>query len=314
MLVAVSPYGGAQVDFRLDSQVHREVMMEVLEGAAAVYRNRVHLSHTDSAAYTQRLDLLPGNYRIVFTVDGIVYPYNLEVPAQAAMGEIVRADAEISGARHTPFEFAGQHLELNAEGRYAAVSVARPATVTWRIRRGAEVVWKATVAAEQLALIELPALPAGVYRLEAVCADDARTRELIWKSAPNLPLKSTVISFNANLPSASRVAFIGHQWLIRGNIAEARRALNASLATGETHEAQVDLARADAMSGGLDPARERVRKVLAARPDDFEALSVYAYIETKFQDYEIAAELYRRALAIQDSAELRAALAQLPSR
>ena len=47
-------------------------------------------------------------------------------------------------------------------------------------------------------------------------------------------------------------------------------------------------------------------------PDSFEALSVFAYIETQFQDYPVAAELYRRALAVQDSAALRSALSNLP--
>jgi Tfp pilus assembly protein PilF len=66
------------------------------------------------------------------------------------------------------------------------------------------------------------------------------------------------------------------------------------------------------MSGSLDAARNRVRAVLSANPDDFEALAVFAYIETKFQDYPVAAELYRRALALQDSPALRMALAKLP--
>ena len=67
------------------------------------------------------------------------------------------------------------------------------------------------------------------------------------------------------------------------------------------------------MSGQLDAARDRVRGVLARRPDSFDALSVYAYIETQFQDYPAAAELYRRALALEDSPALRAALAKLPA-
>jgi Tfp pilus assembly protein PilF len=87
--------------------------------------------------------------------------------------------------------------------------------------------------------------------------------------------------------------------------------LQASLDRGLTDESQIEFARLDAMTGHLDAARERVRVVLAAHPRNFEALSVYAYIETRFQDYEVAAELYRRALAVQDSAALRLALAKL---
>jgi Tfp pilus assembly protein PilF len=74
----------------------------------------------------------------------------------------------------------------------------------------------------------------------------------------------------------------------------------------------VELARVDVMAGRLDDARDRVRRVLASQPNDFQALSVLAYIETKFQDYLVAAELYRRALAVQDSPALRVALAKLP--
>jgi len=39
--------------------------------------------------------------------------------------------------------------------------------------------------------------------------------------------------------------------------------------------------------------------------------SVFAYIETRFRDYAVAAELYR-ALAVQESPVVRAALAKLP--
>jgi hypothetical protein len=52
--------------------------------------------------------------------------------------------------------------------------------------------------------------------------------------------------------------------------------------------------------------------VLTDRPNDFQALAVLAYVETKFQDYPAAAELYRRALAVEDSPALRTALARLP--
>ena len=77
-------------------------------------------------------------------------------------------------------------------------------------------------------------------------------------------------------------------------------------------EAEIELARADALSGNLDLARERVRAVLVTHPASFDALSVYAFIETQFQDYAAAADLYRRALAVQDSPALRVALAKLP--
>ncbi len=115
------------------------------------------------------------------------------------------------------------------------------------------------------------------------------------------------MSFNANLSPAQRLAFIGNQWLLRGRFDRAHDALAESLATGDTKDAKIALARLDAMSGSLYAARDRVRGILAAHPNDFEALAVFAYIETKFQDYPVAAELYRRALAVQDSPALRMA-------
>jgi Tfp pilus assembly protein PilF len=120
------------------------------------------------------------------------------------------------------------------------------------------------------------------------------------------------MSANANLHPALRHAFVAHQWLLRGKVDEARRSLQASLAKGITEEARIELARVDALDGNLDIARDEVKSVLAGQPDNFEALSVFAYIETRFQDYAVAAELYRRALAVQDSPAVRAALAKLP--
>jgi tetratricopeptide (TPR) repeat protein len=105
---------------------------------------------------------------------------------------------------------------------------------------------------------------------------------------------STMLSFNANLYPALRYTFVGHQWLLRGKLDEARRSLQASLAKGVTEEARIEQARVDALAGDLDAAREEVKSVLAERPDNFEALSVFAYIEIRFQDYRVAAELYRR--------------------
>ena len=153
----------------------------------------------------------------------------------------------------------------------------------------------------------------GTYQLEAVTADDARTTAYVIDKETRDKPESTLLSFNANLAPALRAAFVAHQWLMRGNLDEARKNLELSLSKGATPEAQVELARVDALAGRLDEARDRVRRVLADRPNDFQALAVLAYIETKFQDYPVAAELYRRALAVQDSPALRTALAKFPT-
>jgi hypothetical protein len=310
-----SEYGGVQVDFMLDTKARQEIALEVIEGTATVYQNRLRLQfrETQAVLYEHRLDLLPGSYRVVFTVDGATYPYAVEVPAA---GAIVRADASSAASgRRTPFEFDGRRLELNAAGRYAAIAVARPGTVTWTIRQGAQAVWKSATEAKEIAVVELPqGIAPGVYRLEAATSDESWSMELVVKAGAAEASQKALLSFNADLAASARLAFVGHQWLLRGKIIEARRSLQASLEKGSTDEAQVELARADAMQGDLDTARERVRRVLAARPDDFQALAVLASIEAQFQDYPVAADLYRRALAIQDSPALRAALAQLPAR
>lgn len=93
---------------------------------------------------------------------------------------------------------------------------------------------------------------------------------------------------------------------------DALRSLNESLKRAPLKEAQVDRARIDAFSGRWDQARERLRPILAADPNQFDALCVCAYVEAKLQDYEVAADYYRRALAVQDSRAVRLALSGLP--
>ena len=316
VLRTTSFHGAAQIDLRLLTAAEREIAIEVLHGFLAVYHNRLNLnfSKPEQVEYTHRLDLLPGSYRLVFTVDGKMFTYAVDVPEKPGIGEIMRADAEPDGsARRTPFEFAGRQLALNPTGRLAVVSVPQPGKVTWIIRQGLRIVWRSTVDADSVAMADLPALQPGAYKLEAATATDSRTTDLHVPAAGTEDAKATLVSFNANLSPAQRLAFIGNQWLLRGQFDRAHNALAASLAKGETKDAQIALARLDAMSGSLDAARDRVRAILATHPNDFETLAVFAYIETKFQDYPVAAELYRRALAVQDSPALRMALARLPT-
>jgi GWxTD domain-containing protein len=313
ILATPSPIGGTQIDLRLRTKVERELDLEVRDSATTIADNRVHLNLPSAQAidYTHRLDLLPGSYRLTFMVDGKPAIYPLEIPVQPAMSEILRADIVTrTGSRHTPFEFDQSLITPNPDGRFAAVSLPHPGSVTWIVRQGSTAVWKSTVQADRLATVELPAnLSLGAYRLEANAATGSRSADiLLGKTEESRPM-ATALSYNANLAPAQRLAFLGHQYLLRGKLPEARRVLNASLESGgPSIEAQVELARADALNGDLDGARASIRKILANQPDNFEALAVYAYIETRFQDYPVAAELYRRALAIQDSPALRAAL------
>jgi GWxTD domain-containing protein len=323
VLTSVSPYGGAQthganqVDMELAASAQRELDLQVLDGPVAVYQNRVHLkfSGLEPLRYTHRLDLLPGHYRLLFTVDDTAYAYTVEVPEHTAMSPIFRADESASASgRRTPFEFDGRHLERNPEGRLAVVTVPRPGKVTWVIRSGAQAVWRSVTEAAQAAIVELPSrgLRPGAYHLEAATDDDFQSVELTIGSGPPAVLMGTLVSFNANLAPSSRLVLLGHQWLLRDKLPEARQCIEASLSHAATPEAQIELARFDALEGRLDAGRDRVRAVLNSEPKNFDALSVLAYIEARFQDYPAAADLYRRALAVEDSPALRLALAKLP--
>jgi tetratricopeptide (TPR) repeat protein len=79
-----------------------------------------------------------------------------------------------------------------------------------------------------------------------------------------------------------------------------------------TKEAEVEIARVDALQGHYDEARDRLRRVLAAQPNYFDALSVLGYVEAELRDYTVAADLYKRALAVQESPSIRLALSKLP--
>lgn len=310
-----SPFGGSQIDLAIAVAVQRDIGLEVVARSATLSRDVVHLNFVEPRAvrYAHRLDLLPGSYRLVFTVDGVPSVYPLEVSASAVMGEILRVDVSTrDDSRHTPFEFAERRLALNLTGRFAAVSLPSPGPVSWIIRQGSTALWKSTTQSDDLALIELPSnLAPGEYRLEAHTDTGSRNAPLVIDKSTR-PQTETALSYNANLSSSRRLAFVGRQQVLLGDLAAGRRLLEESLAQEPSPETEVELARAEALAGDLDAARERVKKVLALHPRDFEALSVYAYIETRLQDYPTAADLYKRALAVQDSPVLRAALARLP--
>jgi GWxTD domain-containing protein len=316
VLKTPSIQGASQIDLRLATDAWREIGIEVRQGFATVYNNRLNLNFTkaEPVEYTHRLDLLPGLYQLIFTVDGRSFTYPLEIPDTPRMGEIVRASAYGNAVgRHAPFEFAGRRMALNPGGPLALVAVPQSGNVTWTVREGWQIVWRSVVYGDGVAVIELPALKPGAYKLEAATASDSRSVDLQVPATATFDANATVVSFNANLSGAQRLAFVGNQWLLHGRLDRARTALSESLAKGETKDAQIAMARLDAISGSLDAARDRVRGVLASHPDDFEALAVFAYIETRFQDYRVAAELYRRALAVQESPALRLALAKLPT-
>ncbi len=163
-------------------------------------------------------------------------------------------------------------------------------------------------------MVELPTtgIPPGTYKLEAKSELDTKFTDFVVSEDKKPPSEATLVSFNANLAPALRFASIGHQWLLRGKLDQAMHSLQASLERGSTREAVIEMARVDALAGRYDAARDRLKPILAARPDDFDAISVLAFVEAQLQDYRVAADLYRRALAIQDSPDIRMALAKLP--
>jgi GWxTD domain-containing protein len=291
VLQTPSPYGGSQVDLRLTATAQKLIGVEIVEGFASLYQNRLtlHYAKPEPLEYTHRLDLLPGSYRLMITLDSTTYAYPLDIAEKPVMSEILRADS----------------------GRSAFVSLPQPGNVKWMIRQSGSIVWRESHDAGRIATIDLPTLSPGAYKIEAVTATEARSADLVMPIAATP--KTTAISFNENLAPARRLAFMGHQWLLRGDFAKARQSLADSVGKGDTREARIELARAEALSGDLDTARETVRALLAKNPKDFEALATFAYIETKFQDYPVAAELYRKALAVQDSPALRMALQKLPT-
>ncbi len=312
-----SAYGGMQVDLGLETRAQQELDLQVQEGPVSVYESHLRLQFPkpEPVRYTHRLDLLPGSYRVLFTIDGTTHPYAIEVKERAAMSEIFRADA-VAAPEHseTPFRFDGRQFDPAADGKLAAVIVAKPGMVTWTIRKGVQVIWKSVVDAGQIATVELPSgLAPGMYKLEAASESDSKSNDYV-AGDKRTASAATVVSFNANLAPALRFALVGHQWLLRGNLDLASRSLQASTAAGTTKEAAIEMARVDAFSARYDEARARLRPVLASQPGDFDALSTYAYVEAQLQDFEVAVDFYRRALAVQDSPAIRLALEKLVQR
>jgi GWxTD domain-containing protein len=315
-LLSRSPYGGSQVDFSLEVAARHDITVEVLQGIVTIYKNVVNLKFATATPiqYLHRLDLLPGSYRMLISVDSKLHPYTLDVPAQTGMSDIVIASEARDSVHETPYGFEGRKLYPAVDGRFAIIALAEPGEVSWTIRRNIEIVWRQKTRGETVAVLVLPSdmLEPGKYDLEAAVNGATRRTSFVSKKTPMDTPSPALVSFNANLAAAPRYAFIGHQLLLRGKMDDALRNLNEALKGAPLKEAQVDGARIDALSGRWDQARDRLRPILAADPNHFDALCVFAYVEAKLQDYEVAADYYRRALAVQDSPAVRLALSALP--
>jgi hypothetical protein len=89
-------------------------------------------------------------------------------------------------------------------------------------------------------------------------------------SAPDEP-RNEPTTFWRSVPAQSGRNWIygrHNYWLLSGNTTDALRALNTAL---PLREAQIDLARIDAVSSRYDEARARLRPLLATDSKDFEA-------------------------------------------
>ena len=250
--------------------------------------------------YQHRLFLLPGTYTLTVNVDNQSFPYPLEVSPRRETSPILTGYS--SEGKSTPFEFGPAHISPG-NGPLALVQLAHPQTAKWRVRQNGATIWSAeTEPIDDIAMTSL-SVPPGKYTLEMRAGEDIRLRE-VEIGGDTMP----VISYNANLSSSERARSIGRQWLARGKLVEAR----TWLARAQPSDAvTIDLCRVAALAGDLDTPRTSLREILSRNPDNFEALTVFGFIEAKLQDYQVAADYYRRALAIKRSPAIAAALEQV---
>ncbi len=124
----------------------------------------------------------------------------------------------------------------------------------------------------------------GVYALEATAGGVTRSAKVEVGSGAEHPL---VISYNANLAPDREWSAIGRQWLVRGNMAEARKCFERAQSIRPSDQNAIDLACIAALAGDLDSPRQALREILARDPSQFEALTLMGYIEARLEDYAV---------------------------
>ena len=110
----------------MNARASNEIDMEVLSAGISVYQNQLHLRFEQPLRwqYVHRLDLLPGSYAVVFTVDGKAFPYTLNIPNAASLGYVMRVSESISNSRtHTPLSFLGRVFTVSESGASALVTL-----------------------------------------------------------------------------------------------------------------------------------------------------------------------------------------------
>src|SRR5262249_58865175 len=111
----------------------------------------------------------------------------------------------------------------------------------------------------------------GTYTLEVAVGGETRSCP-VHVGGPR-PAAATV-SYNANLTAAEVHRSLGHQYLLRGNAAEARVWLERSWSDQRSDGTKIELCRIAALTGQYDSAREDLKTILERDPDNFEALTV----------------------------------------
>jgi hypothetical protein len=312
VLQTTSAEGVPQVDLLLAASVGERIALEVQEAGATLarYETALHFGATRAIRYEQRLVLLPGEYRLFFTMDQRTYPYTLVVTPAAPVSGLVVGFASDAQRSRTPFEFGGLRLEPANNGNIAAIQLANAGRVEWRLRRGLETVWIARTEGAGFtthAIGDVSVAP-GAYTLEATASGETRAAPVqIGGERP----PAVTVSYNANLTAAERDRSLGHQYLSRGNAAEARLWLERSWQEQPVDATKIELCRIAALTGQYDAARAELKQILNRDTNNFEALTTLAYVEAQLQDNAVAAELYRRALEIRPSPAVAKALESL---
>jgi hypothetical protein len=307
-----SPDGTPRVDLLFTAAVSDRVAFEVQEGEATLahYETTLKFGMSRQVRYEQRLELLPGEYRVFLTLDQRTYPYTLSIPAGGAVSGLLTGFASDAQRSRTPFEFDGLRIEPAPNGNIAVVQLARPGKVVWRLRRGLETVWITRREAQgtvSQAIGDASVAP-GTYTVEVTAGEETRSCPVqVGGEHPS----AITVSYNANLSAAERYRSIGHQYLTRGNAAEARAWLERSWQAQPSDATKVELCRIAALTGQYDSARAELKPILEHDPDNFEALTTLAFVEAQLQDFTVAERLYRRALEIHPSPAVAKALASL---
>jgi GWxTD domain-containing protein len=316
MFQSFSSNGTPAVDLLLETTAANSIGLRVSLAAGQVLEQTetgLSFGAAEPLRYQHRLFLLPGEYNADFILDGGTVRFPLKVESSGP-SEILTGNTTEPG-RRTPFSFGLLNVAPTSSGSLALIQLVRPAPVLWRLLRGATVVWKTTSSGVSvlpggfvLQQVGEPELPAGDYVLMATVEGETKSTKVHRGGVENSPL---LLSYNANLTEDAESSSLTRQWLARGDLTKARAAADRAYALRRTDRNAIDLARVITFQGDLDSPRTTLRAILNRDPRQFDALTLMGLIETRLQDYPAAADYFRRALAVQESEDVKNALADV---